>query len=956
MKKIALLVGALLLSACSSQKSTISTTPDVALPQGVSFVETQHPTAGKAEIPYSKYRLDNGLTVILSPDHSDPLVHVDVTYHVGSAREKIGRSGFAHFFEHMMFQGSEHVGDQQHFKIVTEAGGSLNGTTNRDRTNYFETVPSNQLEKMLWLESDRMGFLVNAVSQRKFEIQRDTVKNERGQNYDNRPYGLVYERIGEALYPQTHPYAWQTIGYVSDLDRVDVNDLKAFFLRWYGPNNAVLTIGGDIDKEQTLQWVNKYFGSVPKGPAVVDAAKQPVTLPSDRFITLQDRIRQPMLMMAFPTKYRGDKSEASVDALASILGDGKNSILYQKLVKPQKAIDAGAFQDCGELSCTLYIYAMGDAGDKGNLKPIYDDVMNILSEFKTDGVKQDQLDAIMGQAEAGTVYALQSVSGKVSQLAANQTYYDQPDRLQLELEQLRQVTPDSVMKVFNQFVADKPKVALSVVPKGKTDLAARPVNFTPEKRELPVYPKITDAQLDVREPKDNFDRSIMPATTAAVSATMPSLYQFDLANGVPVLGTVSSETPTVVIKVDFPAGNRYVNLGQEGLAGLTADMLGEGTTLHTSEALQQELDKLGSSISFSAGTEHASLIITSLSKNVQATLDLANEMLFKPAFNDSDFARLKNQTLQSLIYSHQKPSWAASQATRDVLYKGSLYSRDNEGSLASINSITLDQVKQFYQTHYAVKNANVIVVGDRTQDQMKQDLAFLSRVAGTPSQTAPMKPAAGKYSEPSKQSIYLVDQPNAPQSIIRLVRTGMTFDATGDLFLTQLANYNLAGNFNSRINQNLREDKGFTYGASGGAYGGKETGVIVFSAQVRADSTGASIHEFIKEMQHYSKDGMTEPELDFMRLAVGQQDALNYETPAQKAGLLSTMVDYSLQPDFIAKQAHLVSSVSLNTLNKQAAQWFNPKDYQIIVVGDVKTIEPQLKKLGIAIKKLEVSR
>ena len=961
MKKYAFIIGALLLSACSIQKNNISTTPDVALPKGVSFVEAQQPEAGQAEISYSKYKLDNGLTVILSPDHSDPLVHVDVTYHVGSAREKIGRSGFAHFFEHMMFQGSEHVGDQQHFKIVTEAGGTLNGTTNRDRTNYFETVPSNQLEKMLWLESDRMGYLVNAVSQRKFEIQRDTVKNERGQNYDNRPYGLVYEKIGEALYPQNHPYSWQTIGYVSDLDRVNVNDLKAFFLRWYGPNNAVLTIGGDIDKEQTLQWVNRYFGSIPKGPEVKDAPKLPVTLPNDRFITLQDRIRQPMLMMAFPTKYRGDETQASVDALASILGDGKNSVLYQKLVKPQKAIDAGAFQDCGELSCTLYIYAMGDAGDKGNLKPIYDDVMKILSDFKTNGVKQAQLDAIMGQAEASTVYALQSVSGKVSQLAANQTYYDQPDRLQVDLEQLRQVTPESVMAVFNQFVNDKPKVALSVVPHNRTDLVAEKANFIPAKRELPVYPKISDDQLDIREPNDNVDRSVMPATTAAVSATMPALYQFKLSNGIPVVGTVSSETPTVVIKVDFPAGNRYVAKGKEGLAGLTADMLGEGTTLRSSESLQQELDKLGSSISFSSGSEHASLIISSLTKNAKATLALANEMLFKPAFNDNDFMRVRNQTLQGLIYSHQKPSWAASQASRDVLYKGSLFSRDSDGSLASIKAITLEEVKQFYKTHYSLNHANVIVVGDMEKEQVEKDLAFLSlpgdkQTLISVQEKAPIKPDAGKFTSPTKQSIYLVDQPNAPQSVIRLIRTGMTYDATGNMFLTQLANYNLAGNFNSRINQNLREDKGFTYGASGGVYGSKETGVIIFSAEVRADSTGASISEFLKELKHYSQDGMTEQELDFMRLAVGQQDALNYETPGQKAGLLSTMVDYSLKPDFIAKQADLVSNVTLGTLNQQASKWFKPNDYQIIVVGDTKSVEPQLKKLGIPIKKLEVNR
>lgn len=939
----------LALSGCSLWGGA---TPSHSLPPGVHFIESQPADPNKASIPYSKYQLDNGLTVILSPDHSDPLVHVDVTYHVGSAREKVGRSGFAHFFEHMMFQGSEHVGDQQHFKIVTEAGGTLNGTTNRDRTNYFETVPSNQLEKMLWLESDRMGFLVNAVSQRKFEIQRDTVKNERGQNYDNRPYGLVYEKIGEALYPKNHPYSWQTIGYVEDLDRVDVNDLKAFFLRWYGPNNAVLTIGGDIDEAQTLAWVNKYFGSIPKGPEVNDADKQPVTLPNDRFITLEDRIRQPMVMMAFPTQYRGAESEASIDALAAILGDGKNSILYQNLVKTQTAIDAGAFQDCAELSCTLYVYAMGDSGDKGNLTPIYQALNKALEQVKSEGVKQEQLDAITGQAEAGTIYALQSVSGKVSQLAANQTFYNQPDRLQTELEQIRNVTPESVEHAYQQFVDGKHKVVLSVVPKKQTQLEVQKPNFTPPKRDLPNYPKITDEQLDIRQPIDDFDRSITPALGKPVSGTMPDLYRFNLDNGIKVLGTQTTETPTVAIQVSFPAGSRYVTPGKEGLADLTAAMMQEGTTEHSSEQLQQELDKLGSSISFSAGGYQSSMVITALTKNLDATLKLADEMLFKPAFKQQDFERIKNQSIQGLIYSHQQPSWLASQATKQVLYKGSLFSRDADGSVNSLKELTLNDVQQFYRTHYTPMDAKVVVVGSITQSKSAQALSFLNKWNGP----KVAMPAIGKINPPIKQSIYLVDKPNSPQSVVRLARIGMPYDVTGEMYLTQLANYNLGGNFNSRINQNLREDKGFTYGAGGSVYGTKETGLILYSAQVRADATAASIKELLKELKNYSHHGITDDELAFMRLAVGQQDALKYETPGQKASLLYSILEYSLSDDFIDKKAEIVKTVDKATLNKAAATWFQPQDFQIIVVGDAKKLTPELKKLGIPIQNLEVKR
>ncbi|MCC6691723.1 MAG: insulinase family protein, partial [Bacteroidia bacterium] len=301
-------------------------------------------------IPFEKYVLDNGLTVIVHEDHSDPIGHVDVTYHVGSNREQVGRSGFAHFFEHMMFQGSDHVGDDQHFKIVSEAGGTLNGTTNSDRTNYFETVPSNQMEIALWLEADRMGFLLDAVTQQKFEIQRATVKNERGQNYDNRPYGLIGEKVGEAMYPASHPYSWQTIGYIEDLNRVDVNDLKKFFLRWYGPNNAVLTVAGDVNTANVIALAEKYFGSIPKGPEVKPVVKQNAILDKDRYISYEDKVKFPLLFIAYPSVHTYHPDEAPLDVLASILSNGKTSLFYQRFVKPQIAMVANANNPCSEIT------------------------------------------------------------------------------------------------------------------------------------------------------------------------------------------------------------------------------------------------------------------------------------------------------------------------------------------------------------------------------------------------------------------------------------------------------------------------------------------------------------------------------------------------------------------------------------------------------------------------------
>ncbi|MCE0494217.1 insulinase family protein [Vibrio sp. DNF-1] len=937
----------LIVVACSSTGKQANR---VSLPAGVTLTEKHQPTLGEVGIPYSKYRLSNGLTIILAPDHSDPLVKVDVTYHVGSSREEPGYTGFAHFFEHMMFQGSKHVGDQQHFRMITEAGGTLNGSTNRDRTNYYEMVPSNQLEKVLWLESDRMGFLLDAVSQRKFEIQRDTVKNERAQNYDDRPYGLIWEKMDQAMFPPTHPYSWQPIGYVDDLDRVSVKDLKAFFLRWYGPNNAVLTIGGDIDVGQTLKWVKKYFGPIPKGPDVTRIAKEPVSLSHDRYITVEDRIKQPMVVIGWPTEYLGAPSEISLDVLARVIGGGSNSLLYQKLVKTQKALDAGSFQKCGELSCRFYLYAMTSSLQPGKLKQLKDTMLSVVGQLYKSGIHASRLKEIKGMAQADAVFALESVSGKVAQLASNQIYFNQPDRLQQELAELDNVTERSVRDVLQHFLLSRHKVVMSVVPQGHPELAVTKQNYTFHRAPVVEKNQLETQTLKYRKPRDTFDRSRVPAVVKSVMPSVPRLYNDYLDNGVEIMGTETTETPTVLIQISVPAGNRYVPSGKEGLAGITADLLSEGTTLHSSEEIESRLDKLGSVISVSSGMYTSKIVVSSLKSHLDETLTTLNEILNNPQFSIHDFNRIKHQRIQEALYRHEKSGWLASQATRQILYDHTIFARSPDGTPGSLKGITLKEVKAFFASHYTPNGAQVSVVGDISEREAMQKLQFLNHWKGLP---APLLVPQSLI--PLKgQSIYLINKPGSSQSIVRFVRQGMKFDATGEMFMTQLANFNLAGNFNSRMNQNLREDKGITYGMSGYIASNREVGAIIFNASVKQEATLEAIREIKSEMLRYSQEGITDSELQFMRLAVGQQDALEYETPAQKAQLIGGIMTYSLDPDYLSERNQIVADISKATINTLIRKWFNPEDYQIIVVGDANKLKPQLEKLNLPVVELEI--
>ena len=902
-------------------------------------------------IPYEKYVLPNGLTIVIHEDHSDPIVYTDVTYHVGSAREEIGRSGFAHFFEHMMFQGSDNVADEEHFKFVTEAGGTLNGTTNTDRTNYFETLPSNKLETALWLEADRMGFLLDAVTQQKFEVQRATVKNERGQRVDNQPYGRTYETVSLGMFPKGHPYNWPTIGWMEDLDRADVNDLKAFFLRWYGPNNATLTVAGDVKTAEVLKLATKYFGSIPRGPEVKKMDAQVPVLDQDRYISYEDNIRFPLLMMAFPTTANYSADEPALDILSDIIGGGKNSILYQNLVKSQQALQASASNPSQELSGMFSFTVLPFPGK--SLADMEAKVREAIAEFERRGVNDEDLKKYKATHEANMLKGLQSVQGKGAQLAAFQTFTGNPNYITKELERYNKVSKEDVVRVFNKYIKGKPAVILSVYPKGKKDLVARPDNFPLEKTPVPEKLGSATAGLVYVKAKDSFDRSKKPGNGPNPVVKVPALYHANFANGLKVIGTNTNELPMVTLQLSVDCGHimEANEPNKAGIAALMAGMLEEATQKSTAEQIEQRLELLGSSIDISSGKNSIDITLSSLSKNLDATLNILKERLFEAKFAQADFDRLKKQQLEGIANQTTQPTTIANNIYNKLMYgENHIFAIPNSGTETTVTSITLDDVKAYYAKYFSPNIATLVVVGDLTKEGVNAKLGFLKDWKST-NVAMPKLPAAPKD---RKTVIYLVDKENAPQSEIRVgYMTDMKYDATGDYFKSTLMNYVLGGAFNSHINLNLREDKGWTYGARSYFASDKESGPFTVSGGFKAVATDSTVMEIMKELKDYREKGINDEELAFTKNSIGQSDALKYETPIQKAVFLKRIVSFNLPDNYVDQQNEIVKNISKEEINRLAKKDLPIENMVILAVGDAKTNKAKLEKLGYPVVMLD---
>ena len=942
-----IIIGALLLSGgmqINAQKPAANTV-NVSSSKPV-FVEEVKKTGNEMVIPYKRYKLANGLTIIIHEDHSDPICYVDVTYHVGSAREQQGRSGFAHFFEHMMFQGSKNVADEQHFKIITEAGGTLNGSTNTDRTNYFETVPSNQLEKMLWLEADRMGFLLDSVTQRKFEVQRATVKNERGQRYDNAPYGVVGEKIGEALYPQGHPYSWTTIGYIEDLNRVDVNDLKRFYMRWYGANNAVLTVAGDVKTEEVLLFAQKYFGNIDKGPEVKAQVVAPFKLDADRYISYEDNVKFPMLNIAYPTAPANTKEDAALDVLAEILAGSQGSPLYKAFIESKKAVSAQAYEYTRELAGQFQLVIR--ANSTSGLTDIEKELKAVLAEWEKKGPTDDDMIKFKARFQSNLYNQLSTVQGKGASLASYYTLTKDANNLKKEIARYMSLTKADVMNVYAMYIKNKPAVILSCLPKGKSDMRAHEDTWKMYERKIEME-SAEYKNLSYKEPKDDFKRGLTPPAKAAAAVPVPDYYTAKINNTIPLIGINENEIPKVNLLISFKAGHRFELRDKSGTSQLLASMLSQSSQKTSAEELENKLDRLGSAVNIYSGDEDFTISIQALKQNLKATLQIVEESFFEPKFDATEFELEKKKQLDGITQMQTNASALADMAYRRILYgPNHVMSNIPNGTAETVNAITLEDIKK----HYERLNSGMVTIavsGDISKDAIIADLAFLSRLK-------PGNPLAADVSETPRidmTRIYFVDKKAAAQSEIRIGYIALPYDVTGEFYKSTIMNFSFSGAFNSRTNYLLREIKGWTYGTRGGFSGTKYPGPFTISGGFKANTTDSALVEFFSELKKYTEEGMTEEEMTFTRNAMVQSDALKYESPLQKLGFIKRVLEYELPKNYVAQQTSVLNEIPRIELLETARRRLPYKNMVVVVVGDKATNFEKVKKLGYEVIEID---
>ena len=893
----------------------------------------QAPTSDVPKLDIEKYTLANGLEVILSEDHRVPLIGVDVWYHVGPAHEAPGRTGFAHLFEHMMFQGSKHIENDAHFRLLAGGGATgVNGTTNFDRTNYFETMPSNQLELALWLESDRMGYLLEKVDQAKLSNQQDVVRNERRQSTENRPYGMVEEAMFQALFPKGHPYHGVVIGSHEDIQAAKLDDVHEFFRQYYAPNNATIAIAGDIDKATTKKLIEKYFGTLKRGPAVppVKATTAPVT--AEKRLVVEDRVELPRVYMAWITPAIFKDGDADADIVSSVLGQGRSSRLYKKLVyEKQMAQSVTAYQYSMMLGSIFSIEATARPGH--TLQELETVINEELEAMRATGPTVAEIERARNVLETQIFNGLQLVGGfggVADQLNLYNHYTGTPDYLAQDVARRRRVTPDSARQFAQQHLRPNARVVVHGVP-GKQVLAP----------ELPKAAaqgatggKTTSINAD--EPW----REKQPAAEAARAVRVPVPQSFQLPNGLTVIAMPQTGgVPVVSASLVIRSGSDANPVDKPGLAGFTAALLDQGTATRSALQLADEVAQIGASLNTGTSRDASTLTTSSLSRNFPAALALLADVALRPSFPAEEVERVRARRLADLVEQRANPVQIAGNVMGKALYGTHQYGFSEIGTPESNKQLTRDDLQGFWRQHFVPGNAALVVTGAITLAELRK-LAE-TNFGGWPKGTA----VPAKLGLPSTvpPRLVIVDRPKSPQTQLRVATIGVPRNSP-DYVPVRVMNTILGGMFASRINMNLREEHGYTYGANSQFSFWRSGGPFSVNTGVRTDVTAPALHEVMIELRKMIETRVTPQELTLAKDAITLQLPALFETNDRTVGSLSTLFTHGLPLNYYSNLAEQITVVDAQAVQEVAKKYLVPDKFVVVAVGDRSAIGEALQK------------
>ena len=869
-------------------------------------------------ISFEKTTLSNGLDLILHEDHSLPMIGVNIWYHVGSKDEEIGKTGFAHLFEHMMFAGSKNH-DSGFFEPLEKVGGNLNASTASDRTNYYVNVPSNYLELVLWLESDRMGYLLDAMDQSKFDIQRDVVKNERRQSYENRPYGMAYLKLQPALFPAPHPYSWPTIGSQEDLDAAELDDVKAFFRRFYAPSNASLTITGDFEPESVSRLVEKYFGDLPPGPPIDRVGRMGSDLRGEVTLTLRDRVQLPRLYLAWPTGPAFESSEVALQLLSMVLAGGKSSRLYKTLVyKRQIARDVSVMADAQEIAGDFSLQVTAAPGY--SLEEIEEAVWDELRRLTKEPPEDREIERAKNRIQSQHVKQLERIGGfggRADQLNYYNTMTGDPGSINTDLDRYMAVSP--------------------------VDVQAAAAGLGPDLVRLSVLPE------ESLEPTTgSIDRTSTPKAAALPAFTPPVPSRTHLDNGLDIVTVPRPGIPTVAFGLVVNAGALTDPTDVPGIAHMVASMLPEGTAGRSSQEISDEMEFLGTHLSSEASREFMTLSFEALTTHSWAALQIAADVARNPTFPDDELERVRKEKLTDLRRIPDVPTTIASRASRALLYGPDTgYGHPTSGTERSVGGILRKHVSDHFDQYFGPAGATLIVVGDLEVADLMTKATSLFGDWRAQSTVDPHHPSV--VPESSGSTIFLADKPSAPQSVIRAGHVTIPrHDA--DYYAFSLLNYVFGGQFTSRINMNLREDKGYSYGYMSSIEWAKGPSALLAGGSVQTEVTKEAIVETLNEVSDIrGQRPVTKEEFDDARNGILRGFASRFETNSQTLQQVASLTVFDLPLDYFSTYAAKIEAVTLDDVHRVATDRLDEDHLTVLVVGDREAIEPGLRDIGLPV-------